>query len=334
MVAKMVMVMLLVVLIITNFDATTSDGVLTYGFYEEKCPYLEDIVRHTVASAVYRDPGIAASLLRLHFHDCFVMGCDASVLLDGIEGMVSEKQAGPNINSLRGFKVIDRIKHQLEEACPYTVSCGDILAIVARDAVELRGGPRWEVPLGRRDSFKASFDGANTYIPAPNSSLEILIANFKQQGLDEYDLVALSGSHTMGKARCLSFRQGIYDPNSERLHHYHHHRRYKTTFRQILRSICPETGRDNRPAALDYSTQFLFDNHYYINVLQGRGLLPSDNVLLAEEEHGIASLVWEYAYNRGAFFRDFAKSMVKMGNMGVLIGEQGEIRRNCRLINT
>lgn len=64
-------------------------------------------------------------------------GCDASVLLDNIEGMTSEKQAGPNLNSLRGFEIIDKIKYLLEEECPLTVSCADILAIVARDAVEL-----------------------------------------------------------------------------------------------------------------------------------------------------------------------------------------------------
>lgn len=62
-------------------------------------------------------------------------GCDASVLLDNSESIVSEKQAGPNKNSLRGFEVIDEIKERLEEACPQTVSCADILALAARDAV-------------------------------------------------------------------------------------------------------------------------------------------------------------------------------------------------------
>jgi peroxidase len=64
-------------------------------------------------------------------------GCDASVLLDSVEGMTSEKLAGPNVNSLRGFEVIDKIKYLLEEECPLTVSCADILAMAARDAVEL-----------------------------------------------------------------------------------------------------------------------------------------------------------------------------------------------------
>jgi len=66
-----------------------------------------------------------------------LQGCDASVLLDDTENFVGEKTAAPNVNSLRGFDVINEIKSELEVVCPQTVSCADILATAARDSVLL-----------------------------------------------------------------------------------------------------------------------------------------------------------------------------------------------------
>jgi peroxidase len=83
------------------------------------------------------DPRIFASLIRLHFHDCFVQGCDGSVLLDTFDGFESEKDARPNNGSARGFPVVDAAKAALEDACPGVVSCADILAIAAEISVEL-----------------------------------------------------------------------------------------------------------------------------------------------------------------------------------------------------
>ncbi|XP_071724492.1 peroxidase 20 [Rutidosis leptorrhynchoides] len=303
---------------------------LFLDYYKETCPLAEEIVRRQVEIAVVKDPRMAASLLRLHFHDCFVMGCDGSILLDSYEDIVSEKLAGPNINSVRGFEVIDTIKYYLEEACPYTVSCADILALAARDSVVLRGGPNWEVWLGRRDSLEASFNGANQYIPSPNSTLEGLIANFQQQGLHIGDLVALSGGHTIGVARCVSFKDRIYKNEEEK---YDRYKRYET-FRRILKSICPESGRDNQIAPLDFRTPAKFDNLYYINVVEGKGLLGSDNVLITQDEEGeIRDQMWAYARSQELFFKSFVKSIVRMGNIHVLTGNQGEIRRNCRFVN-
>ncbi|XP_048229697.1 peroxidase 20 isoform X2 [Ricinus communis] len=327
---KKVFILLVLVLQGTNMAYGESE-LLVLDYYKEICPSAEEIVRYNVELAVIKDPRMAASLLRLHFHDCFVMGCDASVLLDSYGEMVSEKQAGPNLNSLRGFDVIDKIKYDLEEACPLTVSCGDILAMAARDAVASRGGPIWDVWLGRKDSLKASFDGANKFIPSPNSSLETLIANFKQQGLDIGDLVALSGSHTMGKARCLSFRQRAYNVNPEE--NYDKYKRY-TTYRRILRSICPRSGKDNELAPLDYKTPARFDNQYFLNILEGRGLLGSDNVLVSEDDEGdIIRQVWAYASDQELFFGSFVNSIIKMGNINVLTANEGEIRKNCRFVN-
>ncbi|KAG9148984.1 hypothetical protein Leryth_010589 [Lithospermum erythrorhizon] len=87
-------------------------------------------------------------------------------------------------NSLRGFEVIDEIKDKLEQVCPHTVSCADILALAAGDSTVLSGGPHWEVAIGRRDSKTASISKAN-------ATIQGLITSFKRKGLSEKDLVAL-----------------------------------------------------------------------------------------------------------------------------------------------
>uniref|UniRef100_A0A1D1ZL27 Peroxidase n=1 Tax=Anthurium amnicola TaxID=1678845 RepID=A0A1D1ZL27_9ARAE len=303
--------------------------VLYPRYYEETCPLAEEIVREVVAVEVVRDPFVAAQLLRLHFHDCFVLGCDASVLLDDDGDVVSEKAAVPNVNSLRGFEIIDRAKALLEEACPLTVSCADIIAMAARDSVHLRGGPNWEVYLGRRDSLKASLSEANQMIPAPNFTLQMLISNFESHGLNTVDLVALSGGHTMGRSRCLSFRSRIYGQRAEQPPEYH---RRDSIFRRTLRSICPAAGRDNALTPLDILTPARFDNLYFHSLLAGQGLLETDAALVSGAGW-VRGLVYAYAADQDLFFRDFAGSMLKMGSIGVLTGEQGEVRRSCRHLN-
>jgi len=61
----------------------------------------------------------------------FIQGCDASVLLEGDE----TERSDPANASLGGFEIIDSAKNTLETFCPGTVSCADILALAARDAV-------------------------------------------------------------------------------------------------------------------------------------------------------------------------------------------------------
>lgn len=65
--------LLILFTILYNAKSLSGEGLLEYDYYKETCPLAEDIVRHNVEVAVLRDPRLAASLLRLHFHDCFVM---------------------------------------------------------------------------------------------------------------------------------------------------------------------------------------------------------------------------------------------------------------------
>ena len=52
--------------------AAVARGQLTDDFYDGCCPQAEDIVKARVSAAMKAEPRMGASLLRLHFHDCFV----------------------------------------------------------------------------------------------------------------------------------------------------------------------------------------------------------------------------------------------------------------------
>jgi len=52
--------------------AAVARGQLTDNFYDGCCPQAEDIVKARVSAAMKAEPRMGASLLRLHFHDCFV----------------------------------------------------------------------------------------------------------------------------------------------------------------------------------------------------------------------------------------------------------------------
>ncbi|CAK9135868.1 unnamed protein product [Ilex paraguariensis] len=300
----------------------SSRAQLSIDFYSESCPWLFPTVESVVQSAISKEARMGASLLRLFFHDCFVNGCDGSILLDDTPSFTGEKRAAPNFNSVRGFDVVDKIKSAVENICPSVVSCADILAITARDSVYILGGPVWDVKLGRRDARTASQAAANNSIPPPTSNLNALISSFNAVGLSTKDMVALSGSHTIGQARCTNFRARIYNETN-----------IDTSFAQMRKRNCPSaTGSgDNNLAPLDLQTPTTFDNNYYKNLVSRRGLLHSDQQLF--NGGSTDSIVTTYNNNPSTFNSDFVTGMIKMGDIKPLTGSNGEIRKNCRRVN-
>ncbi|XP_009586909.1 peroxidase 10-like [Nicotiana tomentosiformis] len=303
-------------------------GQLDYKYYDATCPNLTKIVRYGIWSAISNETRMAASLLRLHFHDCFVNGCDGSVLLDDTSTFTGEKNASANRNSARGFEVIDTIKANVEKACPSTVSCADILTLAAREAIYLTGGPYWSVSLGRRDSLTASQSAANAQIPSPFEPLENITAKFVSKGLDVKDVVVLSGSHTIGFAQCFTFKQRLFDFDGSG----NPDPTLDSSLLGNLRSVCPnQSDSDSNLAPLDAVTINKFDNVYFKNLMNNSGLLQSDQALM--NDNNTASMVSTYSKYPYLFSKAFAASMVKLTNLGVLTGQDGEIRKNCRLVN-
>ncbi|KAK4265676.1 hypothetical protein QN277_026696 [Acacia crassicarpa] len=309
---------------------SVSYGQLDPSFYKKSCPKVHAIVREVVHNALDSDPRIGASLVRLHFHDCFVQGCDASILLNKTDTIDSEQDAFPNVDSIRGLDVVNNIKTAVEEACPATVSCADILALAAEVSVILTEGNGWKVPLGRRDSTTANRTLANSNLPPPSFNLTQLKAAFLVQGLNTTDLVALSGAHTFGRSHCRNFQDRVYnfsntgqpDPN------------LNTTYLQTLSRICPQNGDGSNLANLDPTTPDTFDKNYYNNLQLQSGLLNSDQVLFSTSGADTVAIVNSFAANQALFFKQFAASMIKMGNISPLTGTQGEIRSQCNFVNS
>ncbi|KAI5680772.1 hypothetical protein M9H77_01999 [Catharanthus roseus] len=321
--------LLLQILLLMNYvhiDVIAQGGLKT-GFYSSSCPKAESIVRSVVEDHYNKDATIAAGLLRLHFHDCFVQGCDGSVL---ITGGSAERNALTN-GGLRGFEVIDDAKTQLEASCPGVVSCADILALAARDAVDLSGGPSWGVATGRRDGrISLSSEAAN--LPSPLDPLSVQRQKFASKGLDDQDLVTLVGAHTIGRTDCLFFRYRLYnftatgnaDPSINQ------------AFLTQLQSLCPKNGDPSKRVALDKDSEFSFDVSFFKNVRDGNAVLESDQRLWGDAS--TRKIVENYAGNiRGLLgFRfnfEFPKAMIKMSNIEVKVGTQGEIRKVCSKVN-
>ncbi|KAL8136681.1 hypothetical protein V2J09_002682 [Rumex salicifolius] len=290
---------ILVISCVVALLASEGNAQLSPSFYDNTCPQLRSIVRNTMIQAVNNRPRIGASILRLHFHDCFVNGCDASVLLDDTPSSPGEKNAFPNQNSLLGFGVIDTIKANVEAACRGVVSCADILTLAARDGTVLHG-------RGQRQPTAADRQPGNPH----------------RHGLNAQDMTALSGAHTIGLARCTTFRTRIYNDTN-----------INPNFAALRQSTCPITpgSGDDNLAPIDTQSPFVFGNAYYQNLMSQRGLFHSDQELFNGGSQD--QLVRQYSNSPSAFARDFANAMIKMGNISPLTGSQGQIRNNCRLVN-
>ncbi|KAI3409738.1 Peroxidase, partial [Psidium guajava] len=301
---------------------------LAEDFYSGTCPNVESIVKQTVTTKFGQTFVTVPATLRLFFHDCFVEGCDASVLISSPNGD-AEKDAPDNLSLAGdGFDTVIKAKQAVEATCPGVVSCADILAIAARDVVVLAGGPSFNVELGRRDGLTSKASRVAGKLPQPEFDLGQLNTIFSRNGLTQSDMIALSGAHTVGFSHCNRFANRLYsfsssspvDPT------------LSSTYAAQLMQACPRNVDPQIAIDMDPVTPQTFDNTYYKNLVQGMGLFTSDESLFTNSAS--KPTVQDFANSPGKFNQAFASAMRKLGRVGAKTGSQGEIRRDCTAFNS
>ncbi|KAE8729276.1 Peroxidase 64 [Hibiscus syriacus] len=249
------------------FPISSHVRALSSNYYDHSCPQLESIVASAVKKAMLNDKTVPAALLRMHFHDSFIRGCDASVLLNSKGKNKVEKDGPPNI-SLHAFMSSTRQRRlwKLHSLASF-----------------LSGGPTWDVPKGRKDG-RISLATETRQLPAPTFNISQLQQNFAQRG-----------GHTLGFSHCSSFQNRIHNFNAT----LDVDPTMQSSFAARLRSVFPAHNNvKNAGSALD-STNFVFDNAYYKLLLKGKSIFSSDQALLTAPK--TKALVSKFASSEKAF---------------------------------
>ncbi|CAN6314028.1 unnamed protein product [Urochloa humidicola] len=305
----------LVTLLLLAAAPLLASAQLDKAFYKTTCPGAEQVILDVVTKRFKQDVGIAAGLLRLVFHDCFANGCDASILIDPLSNQASEKEAGPNI-SVRGYDVIDEIKEELEKKCPGVVSCADIVAGAARDAVKLTGGPAYEVPMGRRDSLTSNRDDADS-LPGPDIAVPKLIDEFAKQGFSLQEMIAmLAGGHSIGICRCFFIETDAAPIDPE--------------FKKNISAACD--GKDQGNVPMDAASPNVFDDSYFGLALAKKMPLTVDRLVGMDPK--TEPVLKAFQAKPTDFVPTFTKAMEKLSVLKVLTGKDGEVRKSCSEFNT
>ncbi|KAK1417104.1 hypothetical protein QVD17_26226 [Tagetes erecta] len=306
------------------FFVTSSYSQLTQNFYQHICPNVESIVRSAVTNKFQQTFTTAPATLRLFLHDCFVRGCDASVFLSNEN---AEREHHDDLSLAGdGFDTVIKAKAAVDSnpSCRNKVSCADILALATRDVIALTGGPSYKVELGRRDGRISTKKSVQHKLPHADFNLDQLNTMFASHALSQTDMIALSGAHTLGFSHCDQFSKRIHSKAGI-------DRTLNRQYALQLKKTCPVNVDPGTVMNLDTTTPNIFDNAYYKNLQQGKGLLTSDQVLFIDARS--RPTVNLFASNNNAFNQAFVTAITKLGRVGVLTGLEGEIRRDCSQVN-
>jgi peroxidase len=129
-------------------------------------------------------------------------GCDGSIMIEGSGGeMSSDGNFG-----VKRLDIINSVKSDMEQMCPGTVSCADIIALAGRDAVAFNGGPDIRIPLGRKDADSSSASEADAELPPATSGVDRVLSVFSAFGMTPQESVAMLGNNCSLTQKHVVFR--------------------------------------------------------------------------------------------------------------------------------
>jgi len=272
---------------------------------------------------VVRDKSCAPILLRLAWHDAGTYDKERESL--------GWPNAGGAIGSIRTLheleapankglmSAISKYLSPIKAACPL-VSWADLVQLAGAVAVEESGGPKLSsiMRFGRMDGIPESKAEPNFGLPDalppfggpkkgrfdakdPASHLRWV---FGKYGMDDRDIVSLSGAHTLGRAfneRSGTVKEG-YSQGT-----------------QYTRKGCPFAGNSTSTGGKSWTKNWLvFDNSYFTEIAAPKNTdlvaFPTDLALRTDPK--FKPLFEEFAKDQDSFFRSYADSHVRLSELG------------------
>ncbi|KAK8646928.1 hypothetical protein V6N13_120695 [Hibiscus sabdariffa] len=196
-----------------------------------------------------------------------------------------------NTGLVNALKLIQPIKDKYP-----SLTYADLFQLGSATAVEEAGGPKIPMKYGRLDASSPDHCPEEGRLPAAGASspADHLRKVFSRMGFNDKEIVALSGAHTLGRARPERSSWGK-----------------------------PETkytkNGPGAPGGQSWTVQWLkFDNSYFKEIKAKRDedllVLPTDAVLF--EDPSFKVYAEKYAEDEETFFKDFAEAHTKLSNLG------------------
>eukprot|EP01128_Nolandella_sp_AFSM9_P000890 TRINITY_DN11015_c0_g1_i1.p1 TRINITY_DN11015_c0_g1~~TRINITY_DN11015_c0_g1_i1.p1 ORF type:complete len:562 (+),score=105.24 TRINITY_DN11015_c0_g1_i1:66-1688(+) len=258
-------------------------------------------VRHTreaFASAkeeiikLLKEKNCGPLLIRLAWHDAGTFSAAAG---DG--GSNASLQFAPELNHgcNRGLHIAIELLAPLKKLFPQ-ISTADFWQFAAVIAIKQMGGPHIPFSFGRRDSTGSSDCTSDGRLPDGAKGADHLREVFHRMGMNDRDIVALSGAHTVGRTHPeRSGFEGAWTDSSQTFDNVY--------FKDLLEKKWTE--RSTQPLQYEDESKSVM-------------MLPSDLALLSDSKFN--QHVQRYARSQETWFRDFTASFRKLQNQGHHVG--------------